>query len=336
MASISSLKNEKLLIKWLLAEAIHYKNQGKVISNSYGLRWATKTRIQKILFSVIDQFDLPITRSWYVWGGFVHSDILANDNFTSFRYDYSKNPDRALGFRQKVRHLGVPTNEILDSLAEHIDEITTMPSKIFLVKYYGRESPEEFRQVYLSKQKLSNFFYDLTEINPDDYQAIGKKIDEIENMISDFHLSTNEIFEDEKLDEIKIRFSDIVETALDKLDLMAQDSIRIPVTRFSFFQEAKHTFDNFVWNSYACKVSQDTITGLRAETEREKMKRHEKQKISQSDEKLDELGCELVKRKLELSCEDLQKYKKSMFEDKQTSKALSDLIGIYCRAGKRE
>lgn len=239
MVSISSIKTENLLIKWLLAEAMYYKNKGKPIANSYGLRWASKTRIQKVLFSVIDQFELPITRSWYVWGGFVHSNILANDNFTSFRYDYSKNPERTLGFREKARELGIPTNEILESIAQHIDEITTMPSKIFLVKYYGRETPEEYKELYLSKQKLSNFLDDLTQINPDDYTRITKKIDEIENMISHFHISTNKIFEDVEIDKIKIRFSVLVETALDKLDLMAQDSSRIPVSRFFFFDEAK-------------------------------------------------------------------------------------------------
>lgn len=101
MISISSPKTEELLIKWLLSEAIRYKNQESSITSAYGLRWATKTRMQKVLFSVIDEFNLPVTRSWYMWGGFVHSNILANDNFTSFRYDYSYNPERALRFRKR-------------------------------------------------------------------------------------------------------------------------------------------------------------------------------------------------------------------------------------------
>lgn len=65
------------------------------------------------------------------------------------------------------------------------------------------------------------------------------------------------------------------------------------------------------------------------------MKDHEKQKISQSYGKLDELECEIKKRRLELSWKELQKYKNSIYEDERTSKALSDLIGIYSRAGKR-
>jgi len=45
---------------------------------------------------------------------------------------------------------------------------------------------------------------------------------------------------------------------------------------------------------------------------------------------------DLKKKKLELSWKELQKYKKSVCEENGNSKALSDIIGIYCRANSRE
>jgi hypothetical protein len=336
MISISSPDHEDLVVKWLLAEAIRYRNSNFPITNAYGLKWATKTRMQKILFSVIDEFDLPITRSWYMWGGFVHSDILANETYTSFRHDYSKNPDRALRFRKKANELGLPTEDILKSLEKHVDEIQTMPSKIFLLRYYDREAPKDYRELYISKQIISNFLDDLREMNPENQRSTCKKINQIGDIISQFHISTASLFDDERIEKIKIRFAGLVETALDKLDFLVQDKQKIPLWWLSFFGRAKNTFDNFIWSSYACKVSQRTIVGIRAKAEQKKMKIREKQRISQSSEKLNELESELKNKKLEFSWDELQKYKKIVYKESDTARILSEIIGIYSRADSRE
>src|SRR3989304_9135104 len=98
---LSLPSEEDLVVKWLFAEAINYRNKGKPTHNPGALKWASKTRIHKIIFSVLEEFDIPVTRSWYMWGGFVHSEEL-DVHFANLRNDYSRNPTRTLGLRQKV------------------------------------------------------------------------------------------------------------------------------------------------------------------------------------------------------------------------------------------
>ena len=211
-----------------------------------------------------------------------------------------------------------------------------MPSKTFLVKYYCSETPEDYRDLYVSKQVLTNFLDDLGEINPETQDETCKKINKIGDTISKFHISSTSLFEDERMENIQYHFAEILETALDKLDFIVQEKPKISFLRCSFFNNAKNTFDNFIWSSYACKVSQRTVVGIRAKAEQKKMKSREKQRISQSSGKLKELESDLKKKKLELSWKELQKYKKCVCEENGNSKALSDIIGIYCRADSRE
>jgi len=332
-----SPKEEDSLVRWLFAEAITYRNRGRPIRNRFALKWASHTRVHKILFSVFERFDIPVTRSWYMWGGFVHSDVLQGPSFTSLRYDYSKHPERAVNLRRKIqRKLDIPVNKILEILYKYTDEVQSMPSRDFLLYYYETEVPEEYRNIYVSKQEVANHLHALWNLEFKNVLLLKRHIDRLRDDISDFHESSLTFFDDPHLEDLNVRFADIVETSLDKMFLLIEEEKRISKSKILFFKKAENTFNYFIWNPYACKISQRTIKGLRADEERKKMKFIEKRTIECGPEELKSLRQEMEKNGLVFSWEEFKRFKKLVLKGEETAKVVSEILNIYSRGSDEE
>jgi hypothetical protein len=327
---LSSRDDEDLVVKWLFAEAINYKNKGRAISNRYALKWASKTRVQKIIFNVLEECKIPVTRSWYKWGGFVHSDEL-NNNFMQLRNDYSHNPDRAIGLCKKIEALGVSTDNYKESLQKWVDQVITMPSKDFLIIYYKKEAPPKYREIYVAKQEISNFLDDIVNLDKPSFSTILDRCEKISDSITRFHQSAILFFADYKLKELTFSFTDILENSLDKIRILAQQKERISNEKRSFFENAKLIFDDYVWNPYACDISRETVLGLRVIDEKEKMSFLKERQLSQTPDQLASLNEELQKKRLVFSYSELQTLKQQAFKDQKTAQIVSELISIYSR-----
>ncbi len=326
---ISAPDEENLIVKWLFSETVNYKNKGKPVNYTYGFKWATYTRMQKIVFTVLNDFKIPVTRSWYKWGGFVHSDELDSD-FTRLRADFSRNPQKVVGLRKSVKKLGIRVDDIQGRLGDIVDNVLALPSKKFLPQYYRTETPLEYRDVYVSKQEISNFLDDLSYA--DNPKNVLKRQSEIHDYIRVFHKASVKVLTDEQLSDSNYTFTDMIENALDKLDLLSSKGEKITKTKQLFFVAAKSVFDDNIWNSYACEISQRTITGLRSESEKPKMRNIGERLLKQSPTRVESLRQELTNKKLELSMADIDLIKKRLLTKEQTVKAISGLMDIYSRA----
>ena len=325
-----SPQQEELCVKWLFSEAISYKNKRRSVSNPYHLKWATHTRMHKILFGVLEEFNIPVTRSWYKWGGFIHSSLLNNQSFTGFRHDYSVNPQRSNNFRKKVSALGIRVDDIIGYLEKRVDLVKSMPSSEFLLRHYREETPLEYRDLYVAKQILSNSFYDLFNLH--NMNKFKSRYEKIVNSINQFHEHTSDIFEDEIIRESNFRFTDLIENALDKISIILLDGKGISKKKLLFFKNAKNVFDNFIWNPYACEISQKTLKGIRAEEQKEVMIRQKEQRIKRIEPEVGALESEFEERNFTYSFEELRKLKELTFKDRETAKVLADIIQVYNRA----
>lgn len=320
---------EDLFVKWLISEAINYRNRGHPIHTRYALKWATRTRMHKIIFGIIEEFNLPVTRCWYRWGGFVHSSFLDSE-YPTIRYDYSNNPKRALSMRKQARAFGIDVDSVLEELGKRVDLVQSMPSKEFLIVHYEKETPLEYRNLYLSKQCLSNFLDDITELHTTD--NLEKMSDSVSFCISQFSENTLELFDDEPHMYTDLVFSDLVENALDKLTIMKLANNRISKQKFSFFKEAKHVFDNFIWSSYACEISQRTAKGPQEVNLKQFMKRQKQRITERINPELKSLKNIFEETNLALSFEELTRLKELTFRDNKTAKLLAGIINIYNHA----
>ena len=127
-----SPKDEDIIIQWLFGEIIYNKNEGQRISRASQIRWATNTRFQKILFNVAEEQNIPITRSWYMWGGYVHTYLLDQNEFRNHTLKFSKDPLSVERLRTQIRDLDLDSEEIIDEIVKQTEYFTSMDSKTLL------------------------------------------------------------------------------------------------------------------------------------------------------------------------------------------------------------
>jgi len=329
---ISSPKQEDFVVRWLLAEIIFARNKGRPARRSEASHWASHTRIHKIEASVFEKFQIPVTRSWYKFGAFVHSNALDNPRFLHFRNDYSRHPERVHGLRKDAAGLGLPVSDILAFVGERLAEFEGRRSRDFLTGYYAREAPREYADLYVSKQRLSNLLEDAVHlVKPFKQVRFAEHAKQVSDCLSKFSEAASGSFADERLGDSNVKFMDVVEMVFDKIVLLIEKGSK-PVLKVSFFNEIRKAFDDSVWNPFACEISQRTVTGLRADGERKKMKSIEEKILKEAPARLQKLEEDRDNARLSFSWAELQDFKKEAFKDERTARILSNLIGIYGRA----
>ena len=328
---ISSKKEEETIIKWLLAETINYQNKKNLWFTS---DWLTRTGTHKTLFNIFEQFNIPVTRSWYLYGGFIHSDILIGKRFSSFKHDYTKHPKRISGLRKRARSLFLPMGEIQESLGEYADEIFSQSVDSYLRTFYD-DALEYIRPIYKAKHELGSWnglldrfkFLDITE-----YEDIKTNIEKIYEMISEFHLSALRLYNDDILEKMNLQFSHLLEESLRKLDLLIRRKKKISKTKLVSLAKAREIFDNYVWKAYACQISYDTLIGLRSKHEKELAIRRKRRTIKNSSRAFKEYSSDLKKRDLKLTLRDIEILHEYEIEENDFKKSISTMINIYKRS----
>jgi hypothetical protein len=95
---------------------------------------------------------------------------------------------------------------------------------------------------------------------------------------------------------------------------------RISKQKFSFFKEAKRVFDNFIWSSYACEISQRTAKGPQAVNLKQLMESQKQRIIKRINPELKSLKKNFEETNLALSFEELKRLKELTFRDNETTK----------------
>ncbi|MHA1974873.1 MAG: hypothetical protein ACTSW1_17885, partial [Candidatus Hodarchaeales archaeon] len=279
---ISSSSQENEVVKWLLSEIINYHTKGSPTTNKYSRAWASKTRMHKFIYSILEEFDINVTRSLYMWGGFVHNDILGNQ-FSKYCSYYHSKPDLANHNRKTVKEYGIPIEDILDYIVKFDDKISHLDSMNKLQYYYIENIPEEYNTLYTSKQfvivDISKLKTHNNLINPTLFLAT---CDNLSENLSKYHISSFELIDDRKLIDTNYTFTELLETSLEKIKYQLYKDEKILKKTTSFYNEANSFFTNYSWKPYACEVSQETVKGIRARTEKTKMNRASKKAIREA------------------------------------------------------
>lgn len=331
--SHDSHKIEELIVRWLFAEIVYLRNKG--ISQKYekARLWAFRTKIQKIIYNVLEENNIPVTRSWYLWGKYVHSNVLQGDRFNSFRRRYHEKPRIALTLRAQVSKLDFSVDDILESLNEIAPPFLPMNSKRLLSELYEKETPSGLRDIYISKHNIYNQLdsFSNSSIYNDIVQFLYNfKI--LSDNLSSFHLSSFDLINNDALREANLIFADNVESALEKIELMLLNDRSLPDYKLRFFDRARDLFFTRIWNTYGCRISQDTIKGWRASTEKENMKGKEQKLIRSIGNEVAELSETKEQFKLSLTWDERERFKKHKKRDEETETIINEIIKIYNRA----
>ena len=324
-----SPKDEDIIIQWLFGEIIYNKNQGQSISRSSQMRWATNTRFQKILFNIAEEQNIPITRSWYMWGGYVHTSLLDQDRFRSHTLRFSRDPRSVERLRTQIRDLDLDLEEIVNELVKQTEYFTSMDSKTILPIYYAEKTPSDYKLLYLSKQTLNDIFYMISNNRKYDIDHFYSFENSYHKNIYDFYESSLKIIDREDINEIKDSFYSIVNTALDKLEVYIIKNLEIDSKILSYFVEVYNCYKEHIWKPFASKVSQNTLTGFRATEESKLMAEREFYSIEIGKENIRNLGFKLERENIEPTYQEYKLLSNQTKIDVKVKQALGDLFSIY-------
>lgn len=328
--SISS-GDESTIIRWLFGEIIYYKNEGKPITNTFRLGWANNLRFQKIIFNVAEEQNLPITRSWYLWGGYIHSPIMEPVGFETHKIRYSADPRRVENLRTEIRHLGIDTSEIIEEVKKQTEYFTSSDSRTFLPSYYEEKTPALYKALYLSKQYLNDILYDLSRINSYEENIFYNIREDYHKQYYDFNKTSQEVLDQTNINNNKDIFYTIINTALDKIEVHVIKKMNIGASILSYFSEVYTVYKEFVWRPFASRVSQNTITGVRATTERRNMAEKEYYSIINGNEQIRRLNFRLERENMEPTYDEYRLLNSKTSIDEEVRNAIGDLFRIYRR-----
>lgn len=325
---------------------------------SVDLEFANKVKVQKLLFFAIDEYDLPITYSWYLAGAVVpNRDIgpqslqgpqseptgptgpslssQSNDNSSATADSEEIDP---ILFSQTDSQQAetppydlteyVPHDELDRFFRQKVPEVWQDKTMRFLQNFYQAKAPEEYRLLYIESTHIRTHLQELRDVldqyvtgeTPD--TEIGAIRNSIELSISDLHYYIRQNEELTETFEIVVEGTDLIEDATMCLDNM--DSSSYTQKHVAAIESLKEFFFYYVWKYPCLLISQITATGPQAE---ELTQRREQTYETFGEDVLNqrsELTDELSSLGLVPSYDDYQG-----FEDEQLAETLNDLSTEY-------
>jgi hypothetical protein len=291
--SILNPQQEDLVCKWIAAEALyflkdrHTGNRTEWINNF-------QTRVNKIIYNIAENHDLNITRSWYLYGGFIHEYNFEND-FRSLAKSYLSTSQGPIHLKSKAIGILGDVTEIINDIHKISDEIDSLTVDDYLFKFYQEEAPEPYKNAYLSKHQLTNGKSVISQlINAGRFKTGYLRValdnlDKIYDDITDFQSAVYSFNNERVLDRNTMMFFNVLEDAIRKLELWHRYEAAADFTSSSFYEESKKVFIDYVWKPYACEITKDTVIGLRAKDVKTKAQDWKRDTLKKFDSKLKSL-----------------------------------------------
>ena len=327
-----SLRDESTIIRWLFGEILFYKNDEVPITPRTNLDWANRLRFQKIIFNIAEEQNIPITRSWYLWGGYVHSPIMEPGGYENQITNFAAHPNMYVKLRAEVSALSLDRESIINELIKQTDYFTSSSSREFLPKYYQEKTPEQYTNLYLSKQYLNDVLYDFSRIDVYEEDYFYKIKSFYNKQFYDFYLSSNEIIDENRINNTKDDFYTIVNTAIDKVEVQVIQRTNVMRSILRFFSDVYDNYKTYIWFPYATRVSQKTLTGVRAKTERISMAEKEFYSIQKGTENIRSLGFKLEKENIEPTYEEYKLISSHSKITPEINEAIGALFRLYRRS----
>lgn len=264
----SSKKDEDIVVKWAIAEIVRHLRQ----NSSYNLRYLFSTRIHKILFKTFEEMDIPITRSWFRYGCFIHSNELQTANLPQLIKGYANTNNLGVRLGHRVGRLGIRLQDTEETLWKNTEAIVFSPLDAILEELY-ESAPSDFRDVFQAKRKLYNSLQDMKKINPHNIEEYLPWLFCVRENLSHYHGSSFSLGDPLFAETSHGAFglSEIMEEAIIKGLILAEQR-ELAQNQIRRLRTFDGFFDAEIWCPLAYGISEITVVGLRAEEVRKQQK----------------------------------------------------------------
>jgi len=224
------------------------------------LEYLTSLKLHKIMFETAERQDLPITRSWYLLGKYINQPEIVRREFAlDFFYDPESQGIDIFSLIDDFYELYV---FLKGDVSEFMDrsKIIVTNGWDYLRKIYKEQAPEPYSSCYQASIEYRKFLYDFRNYsNLKDCDVLLKNCS---ILTTNLHRSIKKVEEFDPFFEILIKFTDIVEDALQKTALNVRSG-KSNDDHIQFLLAQDSIYFNFVWKQFAKKIAINTVTGPR-------------------------------------------------------------------------
>jgi hypothetical protein len=322
--------------------------------------YANKTKVQKLLYLAIDEFDIPITYSWYLAGAVVPDrsispsslDVYTDQPTSPSEPSIAEPADESVGeessetspvepimFRDETNESDpnppaddlesyVSKGELVAFYRDVLPEVWHQKTMRFLQNFYQEEAPEAYRLLYIESTHLRTHLAELidtVEIYLDDgnpNREIDSLRESIELSISDLHYYTRADDQLRETFEVMVLGTDLIEDTLLKLDRLQPDDFTDE--HLSLLRDLQDFFYYYVWKYPCLRISYQTATGPQADELRAERLTEFESFEERVIERRDELKAELISAGLHPAPDDY-----ASPGDQELAETLRDLSSGY-------
>jgi hypothetical protein len=326
-----SLKeDEDIIVKWAIAEIVRHLRQNP----SYNLKYLFSTRVHKILFKTFEEMDIPVTRSWFRYGCFIHSNELQTANLAQLINGYANIDNLGSRLGRHIGKLGIKLEDTESILWKNADRIAFLPMDNLLEELYDT-APLDFRHLFQAKLKLYNSLKDLKKIDLRNIEEYLNWLLHTRKNISSYHSSLfsicNPTFAETSHETFSL--SEVMEEALIKGLILAERQ-KLNQNQIKMLRAFDEFFDEKIWCPFAYGISETTVTGLRAEEVRNQQKSNRIKFLKKSASLIQFLKASMLENELRMSWSDsIEWYKLHRNDD--VEKRLAEIQKIYEHSTER-
>lgn len=330
---IRTLEEEEKVVRWAFAEIIGYLKQKR------GRLWfkfnPKHVRVHKIMYKAFESANIPVTRSWYRYGCFIHSTQLAGfRDFSSLKQRYlrSSYPPRRL--QSAVANMGFDVDFGIEAIRETIDTLPPRMDK-YLKSLY-EDAPRELGNIYTTKLGIHKALKPPSKIDFQNLSAFQSWLSKVRRNLSAFHMSAFSHHQFRDLTKTVMDFTSNIEEALLKIEELIRKRRRILNRTSRLLHEFPEFFDEHIWLLFALEISAKTVKGFREVQVRNHQVLKKKEKTLESTNALELQFAALAENDLAMSWDDYRKRLNRSNKDKAIAEATSEMEKIYERSPERE
>jgi hypothetical protein len=278
---------------------------------NFSFNYNAKVKLQKVVFLVADSLEIPLTRSWYRYGPYIHNE---NVDFEALPETLNETTMKEIRNAEKV--FSDRQQEYTEVLSSLVPRIFFLELHSLLTEIYTTYAPKQYKTVYLANLAIE-----------ENFRLAKSQTDiEIDNFTQHFSTFASSVvgFDDmsfvyDHADE----YATILDNFLIKMDRMGE--VSLPHLRM-----LKSSYESILWNPISLKISINTLIGLNAEEERLKQWSKLNKASSQMKNRLASLDASLSRDNVLASVDEKTEFYKAKYgDDKQFLDAVTNVWKSY-------
>ena len=299
-------------------------------------KYLTILKMHKIIFETSEQLQLPITRCWYIRGSYIPNPYIMKRDFLINSFN---NPEKVIlrdGSEINLLTIIKTFDTFIGQLSLKISQILENTNIIFtkerdyLKNLYRDKVPKEYSESYKRAYEFSTFLMDLRKSRTNLNETLFGYYGNCKNLVTELHKSLKKVEDFDPVFDIIIKYSDIIEEAIIKIDIEQKNNKNIEnyPNKIEFLNNQSDFYLENIWKYFAKIVAINTAKGKRAENIKIKYSKDIKD-LSQVYKKIEQIGDIAERLNLTLSGDEYLR----LLEDRKGIIEKINLIGNILERG---